>query len=90
MPGQAKVEVDKIVNKDGKIKINKNNYTAEIKKNNNLLRSNSMGKSIAAYVVGRAVCKGKINNINQSVADWGILNNTLYANNTLLEVLNIY
>jgi len=81
--------VNYVVFEDGKIKINKNNYTDEIKKNNNLLRSNSMGKSIAAYVVGHAVCKGKINSINQSVADWAILNNTLYANNTLLEVLNM-
>ena len=74
---------------NGKVLINKNNLTEEMIKNNGLLRSNSMGKSIASYVVGHAVCKGKIASINQSVSDWVIINNTLYANNSLLEVLNM-
>tara|TARA_Y100000389_G_scaffold76686_1_gene73414 strand:- start:4047 stop:5216 length:1170 start_codon:yes stop_codon:yes gene_type:complete len=81
--------VNYVVWENGKILVDKSNYTDEIIKIDYMMRSNSMGKSIAAYVVGHGVCKGYINNINQSVADWAILNNTLYADNTLLELMNM-
>jgi len=74
---------------NGKIVINKKNYTDEIKKNKNVLRSNSVGKSMISYVVGHAVCKGYIDNVNVKLNDWNVLSDTLYADNTLLQVLNM-
>ena len=50
-----------IVYTNGKIVINKNNWNDEIVKNNGMLRSNSMGKSLIAYVTGHAVCKYGLN-----------------------------
>ena len=81
--------VNVVVYQDGKIIVDKSNYTDEIKKNNGLLRSNSMGKSLVSYVIGHGVCKGYIGSVTQSVADWNVLNDTLYADNTLLDILNM-
>ena len=67
-----------------KIIIDQNNYDEEIIRNSGLLRSNSMGKSLVSYVVGHGICKGYIDNVNVKLDDWEILNNTLYADNTLL------
>ncbi len=81
--------VNVLIYQDGKIIVDKSNYTDEIKKNNGLLRSNSMGKSLVSYVIGHGVCKGYIGSVTQSVSDWNVLNDTLYADNTLLEILNM-
>lgn len=86
--------VNVVVFQNGKIVVDKSNYEGsnsakEFKKNDNLLRSNSMGKSLVTYVVGHAVCQGYIGSVSQSVADWDVLNDTLYADNTLLQILNM-
>tara|TARA_B100000315_G_C14497445_1_gene550719 strand:- start:42 stop:1178 length:1137 start_codon:yes stop_codon:yes gene_type:complete len=81
--------VNYLLFENGKIVINKKNYNDQIKKNKNTLRSNSMGKSMISYVVGHAVCKGYIDNVNVKLNDWIVLNDTLYADNTLLQVLNM-
>lgn len=73
---------------DGKIVINKNNWNDEIINNKGLLRSNSMGKSLIAYVTGHAVCKYGLN-LNKKLDDWVVIDNTLYEDNTLLQVLNM-
>ena len=77
-----------IIFSDGKIKINKNKWNDEIKKNKGLLISNSVGKSMISYVTGHAVCKHGIN-LNTKLNDWVNIENTLYADNTLLQVLNM-
>ena len=77
-----------VIFSDGKIRINKNKWNDDIKKNKGLLRSNSMGKSMISYVTGHAVCKYGID-LNAKMNDWAVLNNTLYADNTLLQVLNM-
>ena len=81
--------VNYLLYENGKIVINKKNYNDVIKKNKNLLRSNSMGKSLTSYVVGHSVCKGYIDSVNVRLDDWIVLNDTLYADNTLLQVLNM-
>jgi CubicO group peptidase (beta-lactamase class C family) len=81
--------VNYLLFENGKIVINKKNFNDQIKKNKNLLRSNSMGKSMTSYVVGHAVCKGYIESVNQKLNDWIVLSDTLYADNTLLQVLNM-
>ena len=77
-----------IVYTNGKIVINKNNWNDEIVKNNGMLRSNSMGKSLIAYVTGHAVCKYGLT-LNKKLDDWVVIDNTLYEDNTLLQVLNM-
>ena len=81
--------VNYVLFENGKIVVDQNNYNEEIIKNNGLLRSNSMGKSLVSYVIGHGICKGYIDNVNVKLSDWEILNDTLYANNTLLQVLNM-
>ena len=81
--------VNYLLFENGKIVINKKNYNDQIKKNKNTLTSNSVGKSMISYVVGHAVCKGYIDNVNVKLNDWIVLNDTLYADNTLLQVLNM-
>ena len=81
--------VNYLLFENGKIVINKKNYNDQIKKNKNTLMSNSVGKSMISYVVGHAVCKGYIDNVNVKLNDWIVLNDTLYADNTLLQVLNM-
>ena len=80
--------VNYLLYENGKIVINKKNYNDVIRKNINLLRSNSMGKSMISYVTGHAVCKYGID-LNAKMNDWAVLNNTLYADNTLSQVLNM-
>jgi CubicO group peptidase (beta-lactamase class C family) len=48
-----------------------------------------MGKSLISYVVGHAICKGYIDSVNVKLDDWIVLNDTLYADNTLKQVLNM-
>ena len=81
--------VNYVLYENGKIVIDQSNYNEEIIKNNGLLRSNSMGKSLVSYVVGHGICKGYIDSVNVKLSDWEILNNTLYADNTLLQILNM-
>ena len=80
--------VNYLLYENGKIVINKKNYTDEIKKNKGLLISNSVGKSMISYVTGHAVCKYGIN-LNAKLNDYVNIQNTLYADNTLLQVLNM-
>ena len=80
--------INYLLYENGKIVINKKNYNDAIKKNKNVLRSNSMGKSMISYVTGHAVCKYGID-LNAKMNDWAVLNNTLYADNTLLQLLNM-
>ena len=80
--------VNYLLFENGKIVINKKNYTDEIKKNKNILMSNSVGKSMISYVIGHAVCKYGID-LNAKMNDWAVLNDTLYADSTLLQALNM-
>jgi CubicO group peptidase (beta-lactamase class C family) len=81
--------VNYLLFENDKIVISKKNYNEEIKKNKDLLRSNSMGKSLISYVVGHAICKSYIESVNVKLDDWIVLNDTLYADNTLKQVLNM-
>ena len=80
--------VNYLLYENGKIVINKKNYNDVIKKNKNVLRSNSIGKSMISYVIGHVVCKYGID-LNAKKNDWAILNDTLYADSTLLQALNM-
>lgn len=60
----------------------------KIFKNNTLYVSNSAGKSIMSYVYGHAVCRGYVNGIYQTM-NWDILENTLYENQPIINILNM-
>lgn len=81
--------INYLLYENGKIVINKKNYTDEIKIiNRGLLISNSVGKSMISYVTGHAACKYGID-LNAKMNDWDVLNDTLYADSTLLQALNM-
>ena len=56
-------------------------------KNNTPWISNSVGKSIVSYLVGNAICEGKIKSIDVKINDWSLIENTLYHNQRLIDLL---
>ena len=55
---------------------------------NGMLPSNSMGKSFVSYVTGHAICLGYISSVDE-VMDWDLLDNTLYEDQVLIDILNM-
>jgi CubicO group peptidase (beta-lactamase class C family) len=53
------------------------------------LHSQSVGKSLVSYVAGHAICKGYIDSVDSRLDDWPILENTLYHNQKLIDILNM-
>ena len=51
--------------------------------------SMSMGKSIASYITGHAICEGYIESVDSRLDDWPIVENTLYYNQKLIDILNM-
>ena len=54
-----------------------------------LLPSHSMGKSLTSYITGHAICEGYIDSVNVKLNDWPLINNTLYEDSILLDLLNM-
>ena len=54
-----------------------------------LLPSASMGKSLVSYVTGHAICEGYIDSVNVKLNDWPLIENTLYEDSILLDLLNM-
>ena len=57
--------------------------------NDTKLRSNSMGKSMASYVLGHAICEGYINDEEVRLDDWELVKGTLYEGQRLIDLLNM-
>ena len=77
---------------DGKISIDK--FTPEDRfgkfiNKKTKLRANSVGKTMVSYVVGHAICGGYIDSINTKLNDWPLLENTLYYDQKLIDILNM-
>jgi hypothetical protein len=53
------------------------------------LLSNSVGKSLVSYVLGHAICAGYIGSIDDKMDDWPLIENTLYHNQKLIDLLNM-
>ena len=51
--------------------------------------SMSMGKSIASYVLGHAICEGYIDGVDARVNDWPIIKDSLYHDQKLIDFLNM-
>ena len=57
--------------------------------NKTKLRSMSAGKTMVSYVTGHAICGGYIDNINSRLNDWPLIENTLYYDQKLIDLLNM-
>ena len=53
------------------------------------LLSNSVGKSLVSYVLGHAICEGYIDGIDVKLNDWPLIEDTLYYNQKLIDLLNM-
>ena len=51
--------------------------------------SHSVGKSLASYITGHAICEGYIDSVDVVLDDWSILDNTLYHGQKLIDLLNM-
>ena len=56
---------------------------------NGLLPSHSMGKSLVSYVTGHAICEGYISSVDERLTGWDVINNTLYEDQVLIDLLNM-
>ena len=77
---------------DGKITIDKispNNRFGKFVNNKTKLRSMSVGKSMVSYVAGHAICGGYIDSVNSRLNDWPLVENTLYYDQKLIDLLNM-
>lgn len=74
---------------NNKIKLDYSVLPNYISKSDNLLMSNSLGKSLVSYITGHAICEGYIDGIDVVLDDWSILENTLYHGQKLIDLLNM-
>jgi len=51
--------------------------------------SNSVGKSLVSYITGHAICDGYIESLETRLNDWPLIENTLYYNQRLIDLLNM-
>jgi hypothetical protein len=75
-----KITIDEISPKD-RLGILYNNDTQ--------FTSASVGKSIVSYVTGHAICKGYISGVDHRLNDWPLLENTLFYDQKLINLLNM-
>ena len=57
--------------------------------NNTVHTSASVGKSFVSYVTGHAICEGYISSIDHKLNDWELLENTLFYDQKLIDLLNM-
>ena len=56
---------------------------------NTKFRSNSVGKSLVAYLLGHAICEGFIESEEALLDDWELIKDTLYDGQKLIDILNM-
>ena len=77
---------------DGQItvdKISPNDRFGKFIKEDTKLRSMSVGRSMASYTLAHAICEGYIDGFDTRLNDWPLLENTLYYNQKLSDILNM-
>ena len=57
--------------------------------NDTKLYSFSMGKTMVSYLLGHAICGGYIGGVDQVIDDWPLINNTLYNNQRIIDIINM-
>ena len=53
------------------------------------LPSHSMGKSLVSYITGHAICEGYIESVDERLSGWDVIENTLYEDQVLIDLLNM-
>ena len=61
----------------------------DLYRDNTPFLSNSVGKSISSYILGHAICKGYVSGLDAKVDDWELIENTLYHDQNLLDIINM-
>jgi hypothetical protein len=51
--------------------------------------SRSVGKTAVSYLMGHAICMGYIPSIDHIINDWPLIENTLYHNQKIIDLLNM-
>ncbi|MDG1848288.1 MAG: hypothetical protein P8J35_06590, partial [Candidatus Marinimicrobia bacterium] len=77
---------------DGKIVIDKKtpqDRFGKMFRDSSKFHSQSVAKTLIGYVAGHAICKGYIDSVDSRLNDWPVLENTLYHNQKLIDVLNM-
>ena len=77
---------------DGKVTIDElspNDRFGSFVNNETKLRSMSVGKTMVSYVMGHAICKGYIDSVDSKINDWSLVNNTLYQDQKIIDLLNM-
>ena len=57
--------------------------------NNTVHTSASVGKSFVSYVTAHAICEGYISSIDHKLNDWELLENTLFYDQKLIDLMNM-
>jgi hypothetical protein len=70
-------------------KISPNDRFGKFINNETKLRSMSVGRSMASYTLAHAICDGYIDSFDTRLDDWPLLENTLYYNQKLSDILNM-
>ena len=76
----GKIVIDEITPKD---------RFGDMFRDSSKLHSQSVAKSLISYVAGHAICKGYIDSVDSRLDDWPVLQDTLYHNQKLIDVLNM-
>ena len=77
---------------DGKIVIDEitpQDRFGEMFRDTSKFHSQSISKTFISYVTGHAICKGYIDSVDSRLDDWPILQNTLYHNQKIIDILNM-
>ena len=77
---------------DGKIVIDEKSPIDRFGKvftNETQFHSQSVGKSLASYILGHAICKGYVGNIDSKINDWPIIKNSIYHDQKIIDIINM-
>ena len=77
---------------DGQITIDKispNDRFGKFINNKTKLRAMSVSKTMVSYVTGHAICDGYIESVNSRLNDWPLIEDTLYYDQKLIDLLNM-
>ena len=77
---------------DGKIVIDEKSPIDRFGKvftNETQFHSQSVGKSLASYILGHAICKGYVESIDAKIDDWPLIENSIYHNQKIIDIINM-
>ena len=57
--------------------------------NSTIHNSQSVGKTLTGYLMGHAICQGYISGLDQTIADWPLMQGTPYENKKIIDLINM-